>query len=393
MSEQITKEALQKMLSDTIVKEVGGMKETIEKSINDRLDAEIKKISMDKINVKSAGFSPEELAKMSRYEKTAQFVKAVFRKDAAALASLKTGMLEGTDSQGGFLVPQETQAEIDRIIEDFGFIRKMARKLPMSRDVLNMPNLATAATVSVPGESTAQTDGSPVLGSTQLVAKTVVGISMLSKELLADANVDLVKSLLELFGEALAGYEDSQGLTGTGSPFTGVLGNANVHIVTMASGKDTFAEATIDDYRDLISQIKSSALPKAVFVMHRANWALLQKQTEASQHISTFQNPIVSGGVQGGFIQPVGYLWGYPVYCNDKMPSVTAVSTKFAIFGNFDYFYFGNRMEMTMDISDSATVNTVNAFASYQQAVRVAERIALAVGVPDAFAVLKTAAS
>lgn len=393
------KELEQKIL-DTIGSEVTKLKDAIESKMNEKLEAELKKFGeenekkMDASPFEHKGYTPEQIAKMNRLEKGAAFIKAVYKKDFATLENLstKTGMVEGTDSQGGYLVPEEVAAEVDRIIEDFGFIRKMARRLPMSRDTLNVPNLATAMTVSVPGEATAQTDGSPVLGNTALVAKTVVGLAIVSKELLQDAVVDTAKLIFELAGEAIAGYEDSQGLTGTGSPFTGVLGNSSVTVVTMPSGEDTFAEVTLNDLRDLVSQIKSGALSKSVFVMHRANWGIIQKITENSQHITTFQNPIVSG-INGGFVVPAGYLWGFPVYCNDKMPSTTAVSTKFIIFGNFDYFYLGNRSQMTMDISDSATVSSVNAFASYQMAIRVSERIAMAVGVPTAFAVLKTAAS
>jgi len=263
----------------------------------------------------------------------------------------------------------------------------------MARDVLNIPNLGTAATVTFPGESNEGSDDSPTFGNTRLEARTALGLCPVSNELLEDANLSIVSALMELIGEALATAEDNQGLNGIGSPFTGILPNTDVTSVIMATGKDTFAEADLDDYRDLITQIPTTALNGSVYVMHRSVWALVQKITENSQHVSTFQNPLVSGDVMGGLLQPAGTLWGFPVFTSDQMPSVTAVSTDFVIFGNFRWFYFGDRQQISMDVSDSATIAGVNAFTSNQQIIRLKQRYALSVGLPEAFTKLRTAAS
>lgn len=388
--ETVIDPALKTLLEDTILKgvtEYMGTKgaEMQEERIKTILDEAIK-------GKKFPGFGDRSEEAKSRKYKCMEFFKALSKKDPVYLANLKT-MSEDTDSAGGFLVPEEVKAELDRIVEDFGLIRKLSRKIPMSRDTLNMPTLGTAPTVTWPGEGNTGTDGSPVFSNVKMNAKTAIGLSPVTNELLADANLAVVDMLLELFGEALAGAEDEQGFNGVGSPFVGLLNHADITTVTMTTGKDTFAEATLDDYRDLISQIKPTALPGSAYVMHKATFALVQKITENSQHVSSFQNPLVSGKPEGGMLVPAGFLWGYPVYTSEKIVSTTAVSTKFAVFGNFKHFYFGDRQEMAMDISKEATVGSVNAFASNHSIVRVLERVALAVGIPTAFAVLKTAAS
>ncbi len=394
-------EAIKKALEETMTKGLPAL----EKMLDEKLEARIKELGLDKVD-KSKVFakgdrSPEAMFAMQ--EKAAIFVKAVYNKDTAGLKVINAegkAMNEGTGSAGGFLVPEEFAAEIARIEEDYGLARKFARVRKMKSDTLNVPTLSTSVSVYWPGEATAGTASTPVLGNVALAAKQMVGITVYSNELLEDADVSVVQELSDLFAEAFAGEEDNQAFNGTGSPFTGILGNSSVTVVTMASGQDTFPELTLNDLRDLVANVKSSILPTAAFYMHRLVWNMVQKLTENSQHVSTFQNPIVpmEGDLKGagnGFgLRPAGYLWGYPVYLSDKMPSTTAVSTKYVIFGSIQKgLFFGDRRQVTMKISEDGVVGGVSLFETSQAAIRITERIAITVGLPTAFAVLKTAAS
>lgn len=364
------------------------------------LDSKVKELGLDKVDRKFGQpfslvgvKSQEELEAMSKKEKTARFIKALFYKDMGALAQMKA-QSEGVGSEGGFAVPEEWVAEIARIAEDFGLVRKLARHVPMGSDTKNYPTLTTSVAVSFPGENTEGSDSDIVLANVQLLAKTAVGLTVLSNELLADANVSLVDYLSELYAEALAGSEDDQGLTGTGSPFTGILSASGTNVVTAPAGEDTFAEAANpDNLRDMISAVKSSVLPGSVFIMHRSVWGIVQKKKASDGHyfVSVAQ-PVLNpnSAPQQASLSAVGTIWGYPVYLSDHMPSVSAASTKFIIFGNMRNLWFGDRQTMTASISDSATIGGVNAFAANQSVLRVTERYALAVGLPAGFAVLET---
>jgi len=368
------------------------------------LEAKIKELGLDKVDIKHSMFpshfigkTEEEIAKMEKKERNVTFVKAVFQKDMATLASLKV-LSEGVGSEGGFSVPEEFAAEINRIAEDFGLIRRFARRLPMGSDTLNVPRLTSSVTVTVPGENVAGTPSDFVEANVQLLAKTVVGLNVMSNELLSDANISIVDFLVELFGEALAGFEDAQGLVGTGAPFTGILGDAGVTVFTMPATKTAFTDITLDDLRDNISKIKPLALNGASWTMHREIWSEIQKlkDNDAAYHISA-ANPVLNPGALGGQIGGlvVGSIWGYPVWLSEKMPKLsdTAISTKFIAFGNYSHIWFGDRQQVTLDISNAATVGGNNAFEQNQSALRVTERIAIAVGLPDAFSVIRTAAA
>lgn len=373
----------------------------LEKQIDEKLEARIEALGLKDVKKLNFKGGDGEEANLEKKERAAKFIKALYNKDTAVLKEAK-GMTEGTGSAGGYLVPQEFAAEINRIELDYGLVRKFCYVKKMKNDILNVPTLSTSVTVYWPGESAAGTASTPVLANVALTAKTMTGITVYSNELLDDADVSVVNELTDLFAEAFAGEEDKQGLVGTGSPFTGILGSSDCTVVNMASTMDTFAEMTLNDLRDLITNVKSSVLPTSAYIMHRSVWGIIQKLTDNSVHVSAFQNPVVpmgapsnSGGAGDGFgLRPAGYLWGYPVYLNDNMPSTTAVSTKFVIFGSLKKgLYMGDRQQITLKISEEGVVGGVSLLETNQAALRITERVALAVGLGAAFAVLKTAAS
>ena len=299
---------------------------------------------------------------------------------------------ETTNNQGGYLVPDEFRSEVVRLAEDFGLVRKLARVIPMKRDTLNLPKISSSVSVYWPGEQGAGTASQPVLGQVQLLAKTLVGLCPLSNELLEDADIDTVELLVELFAEAIAGEEDNQGLVGNGSPFTGVMSDSNVTAVVMGTGKSDFDDVTADDLRDAIAQVKPLALIGAAFFMHRAVWAIVQKLKDKNdQYICSVGSPVVSGDASKG-TGIVGYIWGYPVYLSEKMPSNSAGETKFILFGNLRHTYFGDRKQMSMVVSQEATIGEVNLFESNMSAVRLIERIGFVVALASAFATIKTSA-
>lgn len=373
----------------------------VKSAVLEGVQAEIKAQGLENIDRKfvslKTGVSEEAIASMDAKEKTVLFLKSVVNRDLAQLANLKA-LNETTGSAGGFLVPEEFESMVMRLVEDFGLIRNLSTILPMGSDTLRVPVLSSSVSVSFPGEATAGSESQPVFAEAVLNAKTCVGITPMSNEFLADATINVVDLVAQLFAEAIAGAEDSQGLVGTGSPFTGILNDTGVTVFTPATGNSTFTLcSTPDNFRDLISQVKPWALNGAVFVMHRSIWGILQKNkasTSGEYFIST-SSPVLNANGAGNpmGIKSVGTIWGYPVFLSDKMPTTTGVSTKYVIFGNLKNGLLGDRAGITMDLTKEATVGSANLFERNMSAVRVTRRFAYTVGLGEAFAVLKTSAS
>jgi HK97 family phage major capsid protein len=386
VKEQI--EEMGKSITEAIL---GAIPEMIAKEV----DAKVEAKGIARLEKKIFG-GAEEASKLEGGEKIAKFFQAVRQNDSEtvnALTAKEKAMSGGTDANGGFLVPDEFRSEVVRLAEAYGIIRKLARTIPMQRDTLKLPKITASVAVYWPGEGVAGTVAQPTLGQVTLLAKTLVGLTPVTNELLEDADADTISLLVELFSEAIAGEEDNQGLAGTGSPFTGVLADAGVTVVTQATGDTTFAKVTADYLRDMISSVKPLVLQGAVFVMHRSVWATVQKlKGSDGQYIATTANPITTKDATQG-VGIVGYAWGYPVYLSEKMPFSTAISTKYVIFGNFNYLYLGDRRQMTVAVSDQATIGSTNLFESNMSALRITERIGMTIAIPTAFVCLKTSAS
>lgn len=305
------------------------------------------------------------------------FVAAVYNRDASILKD----MTEGTDSEGGHLVPDEFRPVLIRLVETFGLARQYATVLPMSRMELHIPKLASGVTVYWIGEAGAITPSQPSFGLLNLVAKKMAALVPVTGELLEDSSIAIANLLATLFAEAIAKEEDRVsfvGDTGSGDPFNGILHDADVISVAMGAGKTSFADVNADDIASLVVAPASSAAEGARLLIHRTVFNVLRTLK------STTGNYIYAAP---GGNQPAT-LWSYPYSLTDVMPAITesAVDKPFIGFGNLRHLYIGDRKKMGIALS------THVGFANDLTYIRVIQREAIAVGLGAAFAALKTAA-
>jgi len=312
--------------------------------------------------------------------------KAAMDKMVEFVRSLSKGLTEGTDSAGGYLVPEEFRAEVLRIAKDVGYAMRLATQIPMKTDTMNIPSLASSVSVGWVTEGNAASESTPTFGQVQLSAKKMMALTVISNELLEDAGVDVVNLLTTLFGEAIAEEIDKQVFTGSGSPFTGILNNSNVNITTMGSGDTTYDKVDFDDLINVVASVDANAKKGAAWFMHPTVVAVIRKLKDSNgQYLWA---PPVGG-------QPATIL-GYPVYEIIDMPATSDSSQAnkaFIAFGNLKYVYLGIKGDMSVDVLKEATIGSTNLGETDQRALRIKQRIGFAIALPDAFGVLKTAAS
>lgn len=340
---------------------------------------------------RKAGILPtdadKDLEAMTPQERSLRFLKAVWAKDVQALAGLGAKALtEGTGSAGGYLVPEEFQSEVLRIAGNYGLARRLCRIAPMTRDKQNWPKAGSSGVTAYWVDEAGKITGStPTFGQVPLDTKKCAGIAALSNELVADATVDVLGYLYEIFAEAIAKAEDTQWLTGTGSPITGILGSADVNVVTMGSGDTAFSKVHADDLLSLIDAVTAGSETGGAFFFHRNILTYLRKLKDSNgQYI--WNAPAAAAP---------GTIWGYPYYLTEVMPSASdsGASTKFIAFGNPKYTLFGDRKQLAVAISQEATVGSDNLFEQDMQALRLIERVDIQLAIPEAYSVLRTAAS
>lgn len=326
--------------------------------------------------------------------------KMAFVNDIRSIArNEKAAYLGSSDQAGGYLIPTEVHAEIMRIAATVGLVARDARTFPMGTDEIELPTYTGAVMQGAfAGEDTEGTETQNDIGVATLRAKYWYNIFRFSNILLADANVQVADWFLALVAEGLAYRQDREAFMGgtyAGSPFIGLLATASGATVhTMATGNDQFNELTLPEASDAIGALDTAALNDAAFYMHRTVWAKLRARS-TSGVFEYGQSNLASQRRQNG-IQPSGEILGYPVYTTDVLPaySATAVSTKFAVFGNLKLAIgLGDRGPMEIAKSTDATVGGKNLFAANQTAYRVSKRWALTQMLPAAAVVIKTAAS
>jgi HK97 family phage major capsid protein len=332
-------------------------------------------------------------------------------------------LIEEQDNRGGYLVSREIADAIMRIAASVGTIMNQAAKWEMTTDELGVPNYTgsflTGAYLGVdaPGPVTGVT-----FGQANLIIKKWQLAFVVGNDLLSEANVNVADWLLALGGEALANMIDYQGFVGganSGDPFLGILNypstttidptGQKVSSYVLPTGSTTFAKyAVMDDSSVMIGDLEESILDGAAFYMNRTVWAKLRTQKDtAGNYILPYAGwakpePAMENHPGGGPIKPAGEILGYPVYTNRWLPAVgassvngfsDAASNPFVVFGNMRAFAFGDKGEMRVGQFESGSFGGKEIALADQRGLVYKHRHALALTLPRAFVVGKTAAS
>jgi HK97 family phage major capsid protein len=166
----------------------------------------------------------------------------------------------------------------------------------------------------------------------------------------------------------------------------------------LAGGSTTYAVLTVDKVQDLIAAADVDAVSGAAFFMHASVLAeLFKKRTNSGGDLElTAATPILSAMAGETSRFPQAMFRGYPVYTSKVLPKVSDGSQAgkpFIIFGSLKNLFYGDMGQMEFATSTEATVSGKSSFVTNQVAVRFLHDHAITVGLPSAFAVLKTAAS
>lgn len=308
----------------------------------------------------------------------------------------KAAYLTVNDQTGGYLVPAEVHNEILRIAAVTGIVARDARRFGIS-DVEIPIYTGSAMQGSYVGEDSAGSEDQKDLGVAKLKSHQWMNIVRLSNKLISKANVNIAEWLMAIVAEGLAYRLDREGFVGgtfAGSPFVGLLGSDAITVQTMATGKTGFEDFDVAEASDAIGALPEACLADAAFYMHRTTWAKIRVQKSGDNYVFG-QSNLASLRKESG-LNPVGEILGYPVYTTDVLPaySASAVSTKFAVFGNLKQALgIGEDGPMSVLRSENAVVGGVSTFERNQTAMRFTHDHAVTVLLPGAAIALKTAAS
>jgi len=239
--------------------------------------------------------------------------------------------IAGTDSLGGFLVPQDFSNELDMATLFTGEVERLAKKLNTAGGaLLDYPTINDTATdAGLISEAAAVTVQDMTFANAQLSAYNYASQVRVSMQLLQDNAFDLNAFLAEAMGERIARATNAAFTTGTGS-------SQPQGIITGATLGNTAASATAisaDDILDLIHSIDPSYRNKPSFGLMANDSVIAAIRALGLGSANDF--PIFIPSMEAG--QP-DKLFGFNLYYNNDMESAITTGKKTLLAADFSKF-------------------------------------------------------
>ena len=320
--------------------------------INTRLSADVittEKLarierSMDELQLKAArpnigGTAPRSTLELAHKSAFDTYVR---KGDVRELRQMETKALSvGSDPDGGYLVPPELEARINRSLINISPIRGIAGIRQVSSPTYKRPYAVTGldsgwvAETAVPPQSATPTLATAVYQTMELYAMPAA-----TSALLDDSAVNIDQWLAEEVNIAFARQEGTAFVTGDGvNKPKGFLSYTTVddstwswgNLGTKSTGVSGAFAATgqTDTLIDLIYTLRAGYRSNATFVMNRATESVVRKFKD------TVGDYLWHPSYQPGLPPTV---LGYPVAECEDMPNMAAGSTAIA-FGDFSRGY------------------------------------------------------
>ena len=224
------------------------------------------------------------------------------------------GQSVGTDSAGGYLVPEGFQAELEKALQAFGGVRRICRVVRTeSGNDLPWPTVSDLSAGVLLAENAAVSEGAITFGSKTFGAYKYSSNSVLvSQELMTDSFTDLAGEVGSMLGERLGRAESAASTTGTGSsqPEGATVGSSAG--ITAAGA----AAITADELFELVHAVDPAYRDSSScgFMMKDSTLLLLRKLKDSNNQY-LWQ--------EGMSVGEPDRLLGYPVIINQDMPAAT----------------------------------------------------------------------
>ena len=238
----------------------------------------------------------------------------------------------GTDSEGGYLVPDEYERTLVEALEEENIFRQMAKVIKTSSGDRKIPVVATKGTASWIDEEGAFPESDDSFGQVSIGAYKLGTMIKVSEELLNDSVFDLQSYISREFARRIGAKEEEAFFTGDGKgkPL-GVLaatGGAETG-VTAASA----TAVTADELMDLYYSLKSPYRKKSVWVLNDSTIKAIRKLKDSTGQY--LWQPSLTAGAPDTIL-------GRPVRTSAYMPAIAA-GAKTIAFGDFSYYWIADR--------------------------------------------------
>jgi HK97 family phage major capsid protein len=372
---------------------------SFEKELENKADALINKFFDGVASQRAKVIAKKQMPiKKSDQEVVRTWLKCLVNRDHQGMMALqKDYMQTGDNEQGGYLVPPQLVAEVNRFVEVYGVARRDMRYMPFSGpgNERQIPALSNSVSVFWVTEGGAKPSTKPTFELVTQTLKKLAAIVPMTEEILEDSAINLISLLGELFGEAVAMEEDRvffNGSVAAGDPYNGVLRATGVTNVYMGNS-DSADDIDADDLNDLIYAVPRAVRDSGKFYLHSTLFQQLQQL-----RASTTGNYIVQSPVG----ERPGTIWNRPYELLDILPdsSLATKQSPFMFYANLQKTcVYGDKGGMRVKLLDQAIVQSadespadLNLATQDMVALRIVKRVGYVPILPAGIAVLNTGA-
>lgn len=301
------------------------------------IDAELSKATSTPLTGKpGAKMGKDEVEKTGRVsdEYKGSFWNAMRVK--APMPSVLNALQEGTDSEGGYLVPDEFERTLVEALEEENVFRTLAHVIKTSSGDRKIPVVASKGTASWVDEEGAYTESDDAFSQVSIGAYKLGTMIKVSEELLADSVFDLEAYISKEFARRIGAREEESFFNGDGKgkPL-GILAAAGGAEVGVTAASAT--AITADEVIDLFYSLKAPYRKNAVWVLNDATVKQIRKLKDTTgQYL--WQPSLVAGTPDT--------ILGRPVKTSAFMPTAAA-GAKTIAFGDFKYYWIADRQGRT----------------------------------------------
>jgi len=296
------------------------------------IDAELSKATSNPItNTPSKGTEEKTGRASAEYKRS--FWNAMRTRAGEGLDPVVKNALQiGTDTEGGYLVPDEFERNLVEALEEENIFRRLANVITTSSGDRKIPVVASKGTASWIDEEGAIPESDDSFGQVSIGAYKLGTLIKVSEELLNDSVFNLESYISREFARRIGNKEEESFFAGDGSGKpTGILaatGGAQLGVTTAGA-----TAITLDEVLDLFYSLKAPYRNKAVFVMNDSTVKAIRKLKD-SQGQYLWQ-PSIQAGTPDTILNR-------PLYTSAYVPAIAAAAKTIA-FGDFSYYWVADR--------------------------------------------------
>lgn len=293
------------------------------------LDAELAKPTAAPITEKPAHKAKKETGRTSDEYKSS-FWNAMRNKGISY--EIQNALQIGTDSEGGYLVPDEFERTLIEALEEQNLFRQYAKVINTSSGDRKIPVVASKGSASWVDEEGVIPESDDVFGQVSIGAYKLATMMKVSEELLNDNVFNLESYIATEFARRIGVKEEESFFIGDGigKPI-GIFaetGGAELGVTTAGA-----TAITLDEIMDLFYSLKTPYRKNATFMMNDATVKAIRKLKDNNNQY--LWQPSVTAGTPDTILNR-------PIVTSAYVPTIEA-GNKTIAFGDFGYYWIADR--------------------------------------------------